>query len=48
LKEKSKLVKWKNDERKEYYAIFAKSFEKKIEEPNTFLFSFEDLEGVLT
>jgi AAA+ ATPase superfamily predicted ATPase len=48
LKEKSKLVKWKSDERKEYYAIFAKSFEKKIEEQNIFLFGIEDLEGVLT
>jgi AAA+ ATPase superfamily predicted ATPase len=44
LKEKSQLVQWNNEKRKEYYALFAKSFKKKIEEPNVFLFDLKDLE----
>jgi len=47
LKDKSKLVKWKNHERKEYYAIFAKSFERRIEEENIFLFDLEKIEKCL-
>jgi AAA+ ATPase superfamily predicted ATPase len=46
LKEKSQLVQWKNEKRKECYALFAKSFKKKIEEPNTFLFDLKDLEKI--
>ncbi len=44
LKEKTSYVKWNNDERKEYYAIFAKSFSKKIKEKNVFLFDLKDME----
>lgn len=47
LMDNSKLVKWKNDERKEYYAIFAKSFERRIEEENIFLFDLEKIEKCL-
>ena len=32
LNEKAKYVYWYNDERKEYFAVFAKSFSKKIKE----------------
>lgn len=31
LKEKAEMVKWNNENRKEYYAIFAKKFKKKAE-----------------
>ena len=41
LKEKSKYVDWNNGKRKEYYAIFAKSFSKKIE--GVYLFDLKDL-----
>ncbi len=47
LKEKSKFVKWRNEKRKEYYAIFAKSFKEKIKEENLFLFDLKDLEILL-
>jgi AAA+ ATPase superfamily predicted ATPase len=47
LKEKSKFVKWRNEKRKEYYAIFAKSFKEKIREENLFLFDLKDLEILL-
>ena len=47
LKEKSKFVKWRNEKRKEYYAIFAKSFKEKIREGNLFLFDLKDLEILL-
>ena len=43
LKEKAKFVDWKNDKRKEHYAIFAKSFKEKIKEPNLMLFDLRDL-----
>lgn len=43
LKEKSKLVNWNNNKRKEYFALFAKSFKKKIKQKNLFLFDLEDL-----
>lgn len=42
LKEKSKLVEWNNEKRKEYYAIFAKSFSEKIKEPDVMLFDLRD------
>lgn len=38
LKEKAKSVQWKNDSRKEYFAVFAKSFKKKTHEPNVMHF----------
>jgi AAA+ ATPase superfamily predicted ATPase len=47
LKGKSKFVKWRNEKRKEYYLIVAKSFEKKIEEENVILIDLNDLEMAL-
>ncbi|MEM2902854.1 MAG: ATP-binding protein [Candidatus Bathyarchaeia archaeon] len=47
LKEKSKFVRWHNDERIEHYAIFAKSFKEKFKEPNVLLFDLKDLEKTL-
>jgi hypothetical protein len=47
LKEKSKFVKWRNEKRKEYYLIVAKSFEKKLEEENVILMDLNDLEMAL-
>ena len=47
LKEKSKYVEWYNNERKEYYVVFAKSFSKKIKEKNVFLFDLKDMEKAL-
>ncbi len=44
LKEKAKFVQWNNDERKEYYAIFAKSFKERIKEPGLLLFDLRDFE----
>ena len=46
LKEKADFVDWRKKERKEYYAIFAKSFRERIEEENVLLFDIEDLENV--
>lgn len=43
LKEKAAYVDWHNKERKEYYAIFVKSFRKKIKEKNLYLFDLEDM-----
>jgi AAA+ ATPase superfamily predicted ATPase len=47
LKEKAKNVEWQKNERLEYYAIFAKSFKKKAEEANVFLFELNDIERCL-
>ena len=47
LKEKSKYVKWHDDNRNESFAIFAKSFKEKIKEPGLFLFDLKDLEKQL-
>ena len=47
LKKKSKFVDWHNNKRKEYYAIFAKSFKEKIKESNLMLFDLRDLEKLL-
>ena len=47
LKEKSKYVDWYNNERKEYYTIFAKSFKKKIKQKNIYLFDLKDLEKTM-
>jgi hypothetical protein len=43
LKEKADFVGWRKKGQKEYYAIFAKSFRKKIEEVNVLLFDLNDL-----
>ncbi len=43
LKEKTKFVQWNNETRKEYFVIFAKSFKKKIKEPNTLLFNLKQI-----
>lgn len=45
LKEKANFVDWKKG-RKEYYAIFAKSFKKKIKDENVLLFDLRDLENI--
>lgn len=45
LKEKAKFVQWHNDERKERYAIFARSFKEKFKEPDVMLFDLEDVGG---
>jgi len=47
LAEKSQYVQWHNEERKEYFAIFAKSFKEKIEEfegRKVYCFDLKDLE----
>ncbi len=44
LKEKSKLVEWNNDKRKEHFAVFAKSFSKRIKEKDVYLFDLKDIE----
>jgi hypothetical protein len=46
LKEKSKLVKWNDKKREEFYCIFAKSFKKKLKTENVLLFELEDLEKI--
>lgn len=46
LKEKSKFVEWNNN-RRESFAIFAKSFKERIKEPNLFLFDLKDMEKAL-
>lgn len=48
LKEKARFVDWHKDERKEYYAIFAKSFKEKIKQPDLSLFDLKDLEKKAT
>ncbi len=47
LKEKSKFIEWNKENRKEYYAIFAKSFREKIKEEGLLLFDLKDIENVL-
>ncbi|MBU3904681.1 MAG: ATP-binding protein [Nanoarchaeota archaeon] len=50
LKEKSKHVQWNNDKRNESYAVFAKSFKKKInkfEDKKVYCFDLKDLEKAL-
>lgn len=48
LKEKAKRVEWHNEERKEQYAIFAKSFRKRTKEEGLMLFDLKDLERIFT
>lgn len=45
LREKAEFVDWKKKRRKEYYAIFAKSFREKVKEKGTLLFDLSGLEG---
>jgi hypothetical protein len=47
LKEKSKRVDWDRNQRKEIFAIFVKSFEKKVRKGNLYLFDLKDIERVL-
>jgi AAA+ ATPase superfamily predicted ATPase len=48
LKKKSGYVRWNNEDRKEKYAIFAKSFkEKSLEEENVLLFDLKDIENLM-
>jgi AAA+ ATPase superfamily predicted ATPase len=47
LMEKAKTVKWHDNQRKEYYAIFAKTFKRKNKLKNTLLFDLEDLKKEL-
>ncbi len=47
LKEKSRYVDWCKKNRKEYYAIIAKSFKRKIKEPNLLLFDLKDIESFI-
>jgi len=47
LKEKAKFVQWSNETRKEYYAVFAKSFTRKIKEPGLLLFDLKDIEKLV-
>jgi len=47
LKEKANYVEWHKNERKEYYAIFAKSFKNRVKERNVFCFDLNDIEKLL-
>jgi hypothetical protein len=47
LKERSRHVDWNTGKRKEHYAIFAKSFKKRIKEPGLLLFDLKALEKAL-
>jgi len=47
LKEKAQYVDWSKNERKEYYAIFAKSFKNKADDKNVFHFGLKDIEECL-
>ncbi len=46
LKEKAQFVQWNNEKRKEFYAVFAKSFKKKTK-GKTCLYDLKDLEKAL-
>ncbi len=46
LKEKARFLRWKNERRDEFYAIFAKSFKRKIVNRNLKCFDLMDLEGI--
>lgn len=47
LKEKAHHVQWNNEKRKERYAVFAKSFRKKIKEENVQLFDLSGIEKTM-
>lgn len=44
LREKSKYVNWFNKERKEFYCIIAKSFDRKVRKKNVYLFDLKDID----
>ncbi|MEM2133817.1 MAG: ATP-binding protein [Candidatus Jordarchaeaceae archaeon] len=44
LRNKSSSIKWHTENRKEQYAVFAKSFKKRVEEKNTYCYDISDLE----
>lgn len=44
LKEKARFVNWNNDERKEYYAVVARSFKSGLKEKNALLFDLKSLD----
>ncbi len=46
LKEKASHVDWNNENRKEHYAVFAKSFRNKKTRDNVLLFDLKDLENI--
>jgi len=48
LKEKAKRVQWNNEKRREYYAIFARSFKQKIVEPALIWIDLKDMEKMLS
>ena len=43
LKSKSRCVSWNQDNRREYYAIFARSFSNKVNQKNVRLYDLEDI-----
>ncbi len=47
LKEKAGHVQWNNGNRKEHYAVFAKSFRGRVKEPGLLLFDLKDLERIM-
>jgi hypothetical protein len=50
LKEKAPFVKWHNEERKEKFAVFAKSFKEKVSEwegHEVFCFDLQDIEAIM-
>jgi len=47
LKKKSELVIWNKDKRKEHYAIFARSFRKRIREENIRCYDLKDFERTI-
>lgn len=48
LKRKAELVDWNKGKRKEYFFIFGKSFDKKVEEHDIYTVDLKDLEKTLT
>ena len=47
LKEKTEFVDWHNNNRNEYYAVFAKSFKERMTEPSMMLFDLIDIEKAI-
>jgi hypothetical protein len=47
VKEKSGYVEWHNEDRKEFFAVFAKSFKEKTKKKNAMLFDIKDIEKAL-
>jgi len=46
LREKAGFVEWRRGRRKEYYAVFAKSFRRRVREPGVLLFDLEELRRI--